>query len=87
MEFKGKQGKLSVEEIKEDNYVHLINENGKSVASISTNERQYKEALIYAKLFSKAPEMIEFIIHVFETMPKGSTLQNKARILIEKTLL
>mgnify|MGYP003427076249 CR=1 FL=1 len=61
MEFKGKQGKLFVEGIKEDYFVHLINSNGNSVCSISTNEEQYNEALCYANLFSKAPEMLEML--------------------------
>lgn len=61
MEFKGTQGKLNVEIIEEDFYVHLINEKGNSVCSISTTEEQMGEALIYATLFSKAPEMLEML--------------------------
>jgi len=62
--FKGKQGKLSVEEIKEDNYIHIVGENGRSVCSISTTDDQYNEALIYATLFSKAPEMLKMLNRV-----------------------
>jgi hypothetical protein len=70
-QFKGTQGKLSVEEIKEDNYIHLVNVKGNSVCSISTNEEQYDEALIYATLFSKAPEMLDFINRI-----SGEMLRN-----------
>ena len=37
-----------------------------------------------ALLISKAPEMLEFIINVFNTMPNGSVIQEKAKQLIKE---
>lgn len=84
MEFKGKQGKLRVEEIKEDYYVHLINDKGNSVASISTIEGQYNEALMYAKLFSKAPEMLEMLVRIMNTYDKGTQTYIDCQQLIKE---
>jgi hypothetical protein len=43
-----------------------------------------EEVKANALLISKAPEMLDFIVNVYNTMPKGSSLQEKAKQLIKE---
>ena len=73
-EFKGTQGKLNIDIFKEDFYVNIANEKGNSVASISTNEEQFKEAICYGKLFASSPELLELCLLVYNSFGGGNVI-------------
>lgn len=85
MEFKGKQGELSVEFIDEDFFVSINSEKG-SVASISTREDTYEEAKYYGVLFSKAPEILEMLIEIYDDVECFNDLPESQQLKIKELI-
>ena len=54
-------------------------------ARIEALEKELDQMKTKILLESKAPEMLKFIQHVYNTMPNGSSLQTRAEQLIKKS--
>lgn len=60
----------------------VFTEDLKTSIAITTNQPTWEKD---AKLISMCPQMLEFIKYVYNSMPKGSTLQVKAEEIIKQT--
>jgi hypothetical protein len=82
MEFKGTKGKWESNAFQsvyvQDLYLRICETN--CTDGVSNKEERKANAL----LISKAPEMLEFIIMVYNTMPDRSTIKEQARQLIKE---
>lgn len=86
MEFKGTKTKWEVAgEYK--TFVYSLRNSKRNAFSFSINNDgniPLEELQANAKLIIKSLEMLDFIKHVYNSMPKGSTLQTKAEKLIKE---
>jgi Fe-S cluster assembly ATPase SufC len=81
--FKGTRGKWKLAE-NEYGYYTSVRNLDDSIKVCTSRVNNQNESNANLLLISKAPEMLEFIINVFNTMPNGSVIQEKAKQLIKE---
>lgn len=88
MEFKGTKGEWKIIQNHPNKQIIDIEMNSISESDWGNltlfNAKDCETQMANAILISKAPEMLEFIQHVYNSMPNGSSLQKKAERLIKE---